>query len=59
MENKYQEIAILDDSTSESEKQTLPLKAQKRKPGSAKGIITISDDFHLPLSEEEIKDFYR
>lgn len=59
MENKRQEIIILDDSNDESKKRTLPLKVRKRKPGSAKGMITITDDFHKPLNEDEIQDFYK
>lgn len=32
---------------------------EKRKPGTAKGKIFISDDFEQPLDEETIKQFYQ
>ncbi len=31
----------------------------KRKPGTAKGKIFMSDDFEQPLDEETIKQFYQ
>ena len=33
--------------------------SQKRMPGSAKGMITIADDFADPLDDNLIKDFYK
>ena len=33
--------------------------AQNRKPGSAKGKITISDDFDAPLPEDILRGFYK
>lgn len=33
-------------------------KRAERKPGSAKGQIEITDDFHLPLDEEALREFY-
>ena len=33
-------------------------KRPERKPGSAKGQIEITDDFHLPLDEEALREFY-
>jgi len=59
MANKNVEIIILEDSDIEYEGSILSAKAQKRKPGSAKGMITITDDFHEPLSEEELEEFYK
>ena len=35
-----------------------PEQPAKRKPGSAKGLITISDDFHLPLDEDALREFH-
>jgi prevent-host-death family protein len=32
---------------------------QNRKPGSAKGKLTISDDFDAPLPDEILKGFYK
>ncbi len=32
---------------------------QNRKPGSAKGKITIADDFDAPLPEEILREFYK
>ena len=32
---------------------------QNRKPGSAKGKITISDDFDAPLPDDILKEFYK
>ncbi len=31
----------------------------KRKPGTAKGEITFTEDFHEPLDEDIVEDFYR
>jgi hypothetical protein len=33
-------------------------KRRRRKPGSAKGLITISDDFHKPLDKATLKTFF-
>ena len=32
---------------------------QNRKPGSAKGKISISDDFDAPLPEDILREFYK
>jgi len=32
---------------------------QRRLPGWAKGKIWISDDFHKPLDEKELEEFYK
>ena len=32
---------------------------QRRVPGWAKGKIWISDDFHKPLDEKEVEEFYK
>ncbi|MBF0121236.1 MAG: hypothetical protein HQK79_20575 [Desulfobacterales bacterium] len=32
---------------------------KQRKPGSAKGLIKISDDFHEPLNDEMLEEFYK
>ncbi len=58
MENKHIEI-ILEDLDIELEGRNLSAKVQRRKPGSAKGIIKITHDFHEPLSEEELEEFYK
>ena len=34
-------------------------RQRKRKPGTAKGKIFVSDDFEQPLGEEELKLFYQ
>lgn len=39
----------------------VPLKKpiQDRKPGTAKGKITIADDFDAPLPDDILKEFYK
>jgi len=39
----------------------VPLKARKspRKPGSAKGHITMSDNFNAPLPDDILDSFYK
>ena len=32
---------------------------QQRIPGSAKGMISIADDFEAPLDSELVKEFYK
>jgi len=34
-------------------------KKSRRKPGSAKGMITMSDDFEAPLDDKIIEEFYK
>ncbi len=38
---------------------TLKNAISERKPGSAKGLITMSDDFEAPLDNEIIEGFYK
>ena len=38
---------------------TLKNTTSERKPGSAKGLITMSDDFEVPLDNEIIEAFYK
>jgi hypothetical protein len=54
MIGKEVEIIIL----AESEQSPDSDKPQ-RVPGSAKGLIKISDDFLNPLPDDEIKEFYK
>ena len=35
-----------------------PLHKRKRTPGSAKGMISMSDDFAAPLPSEIVEEFY-
>jgi len=59
MANKNVEIIILEDSEGENEGSILSTRGPGRKPGSAKGLLSITDDFHKPLDEKEIEDFYK
>jgi len=34
-------------------------RQSERKPGTAKGMITIADDFEAPLDDETVRDFYK
>lgn len=54
MIGKNVEIIVLieSDDTYQTEK-------SERKPGSAKGLMTMSDDFEAPLDDEIIESFYR
>ena len=54
MENENFEI-IIENVDVELEGLNLIEKVQKRKPGSAKGIIKITNDFHKSFSEEELE----
>ena len=54
--NKDVEVIILVDSDEES---PLSAKLPKRTPGSARGLITIADDFHEPLDEKAAEEFYK
>jgi hypothetical protein len=56
MIGKEAEIIILTESHHEPE---MNPKHQKRKPGSAKGMITVSDDFELPIDDEMLREFYK
>jgi hypothetical protein len=49
------EIIVLVDSNDMPEKIPKP----NRKPGSAKGMIWMSDDFEEPLDEEMLAEFYK
>jgi hypothetical protein len=35
------------------------IRKKKRTPGSAKGMITMADDFAAPLPPEIVEEFYR
>ena len=35
------------------------LQLKKRVPGTAKGLITMADDFEAPLDEEIVESFYK
>ena len=37
----------------------LPASVPRRTPGSAKGLIKMSDDFQEPLGDEAAQDFYQ
>lgn len=56
--DKDVEVIILADDDTNQKKSISPAN-KKRKPGSAKGLLTIAPDFHLPLGEEEIEAFYQ
>jgi hypothetical protein len=58
MVGKQAEIIILikDYPTLKREKVEKPFV---RQPGSAKGLITVSDDFQEPLDETVLKEFYK
>ena len=32
---------------------------KKRQPGSARGLVTISDDFDAPLPDDVLENFYK
>lgn len=49
---KRVEIIILEETEPST---TLP----KRQPGSAKGEITVTNDFEKPLPDEIVQEFYR
>lgn len=49
------EIIVLVESNDIPEKTSKP----NRKPGSAKGMIRMADDFEKPLDEEMLAEFYK
>ena len=51
---KNAEIIVLIDP-----EDALTMPKTKRKPGSAKGFITMSDDFEAPLDDGIIGEFYK
>ena len=51
--NKDVEIIILVEDNGE------PTRPQRRTPGSAKGLITLAQDFHEPLDEDVAREFYQ
>ncbi len=53
MVNKDVEIIILVEDNHEQ------APAEPRPPGSAKGLITVAEDFHKPLDEDAAAEFYR
>ncbi len=53
MIGKDAEIIILTESHQETKMKS------KRKPGSAKGMITVADDFESPLDDEMLREFYK
>ena len=53
------EVIVLVEPEEGAKKKNGALKPKGRIPGSAKGLITISDDFHMPLDEEEFEAFYQ
>ena len=52
------EVIILVDPQAREEGAPRGERRAERKPGSAKGQIEITDDFHLPLDEEALREFY-
>ena len=50
------EIIILEEG---GDRSGLPRENGKRKPGLARGMVSITDDFHLPLGYEMVKEFYK
>ena len=57
MLGKDAEIIILTESH-HNKTETKPERSE-RKPGTAKGMITIADDFELPLDDETMREFYK
>jgi len=58
MIGKNVEIIILSESDEHDEKFFSGIR-HVRKPGSAKGLITVADDFQLPLDNELTEEFYK
>lgn len=52
MIGKNVEIIVLEESSDSQ------IHKQKRTPGSAKGMISMSDDFTAPLPPEIVEEFY-
>jgi len=52
------EVIILVEPEPQKEGASRQGKGAERKPGSAKGQIQITDDFHLPLDEKALREFY-
>lgn len=57
--NRDVEVIILVEPDGEDEARPPQGAQQRRLPGWAKGKIWISDDFHKPLDEKEIEEFYK
>ena len=57
--NKDVEVIILVDSDGQQGESPFSAKLPKRTPGSARGLITIADDFHEPLDEKAAEEFYK
>ena len=55
MIGKNVEIIVLVELDDIQEKPVKP----KRKPGSAKGLIAMADDFEKPLDDEMMAEFYK
>lgn len=56
MIGKKAEIIVLIDADDIGEK---IVKPKKRTPGSAKGMITMAEDFEKPLEGEMLAEFYK
>ncbi len=59
MIGKRAEVIILIESPEIDADKPSPRGSTCRKPGSAKGLIQISDDFQDPLGEDILKEFYK
>ena len=56
--NRKVEVIILVEPELGGHRGVRARRAAKRKPGSAKGLIRIADDFHKPLDEDTVRSFY-
>lgn len=59
MIGKNAEIIILVEDSNQTAQITVSSESERRSPGSARGKIQISDDFHLPLDEGTLMEFYK
>ena len=57
--NRNVEVIILVEPDGEDAARSPEAAPQRRVPGWAKGKIWISDDFHKPLDEKEVEEFYK
>jgi len=57
--NRDVEVIILVEPDGQDTARPPEAAPQRRVSGWAKGLIWISDDFHEPLDEKEVEEFYK